>query len=405
MVTVFVGMIAYVIYFMQFKAETVIANSRNVRQDSFAKTVERGDIITSDGVVIATSETDEAGNTNRSYPYSNMFSHLVGYDEYGKAGLELAGNFYMLRSHINIFERVYRELKEEKNRGDNVITTVNYDLQAAAYNALGSCKGAVIAIEPSTGKILCMVSKPDYDPNDIENVWSYLQTEEGSESTILLNRATQGLYPPGSTFKILTTLAFIRQQPVAYKTFDFTCNSQLTVDDVTINCYNGNAHGEENLEGAFTHSCNTAFAQIGLDLDNADFRSMCEEFLFNKSLPTTMQHSTSQFALTADSSYGEQMTTAIGQGDTLVSPLHMVFVAGAIANQGVAMEPYVVDHVENDGGVHVKNYKGKEYGELLSASDAALLQDYMRGVVENGTGKKIERSELYCLWENGFSRV
>ena len=72
----------------------------------------------------------------------------------------------MLRSHINIFERVYRELKEEKNRGDNVITTVNYDLQAAAYNALGSCKGAVIAIEPSTGKILCMVSKPDYDPND-----------------------------------------------------------------------------------------------------------------------------------------------------------------------------------------------------------------------------------------------
>lgn len=201
MVTVFVGMIAYVIYFMQFKAETVIANSRNVRQDSFAKTVERGDIITSDGVVIATSETDEAGNTNRSYPYSNMFSHLVGYDEYGKAGLELAGNFYMLRSHINIFERVYRELKEEKNRGDNVITTVNYDLQAAAYNALGSCKGAVIAIEPSTGKILCMVSKPDYDPNDIENVWSYLQTEEGSESTILLNRATQGLYAPGSTFK------------------------------------------------------------------------------------------------------------------------------------------------------------------------------------------------------------
>ena len=177
MVTLFVGMIAYVIYFMQFKSETVIANSRNVRQDSFASTVERGDIITSDGVVIATSETDENGNTSRSYPYSNMFAHLVGYDEYGKAGLELSGNFYMLRSHINIFERVYREFKEEKNRGDNVVTTVDYDLQAAAYNALGSCKGAVVAIEPSTGKILCMVSKPDYDPIDIENVWSYLQTE------------------------------------------------------------------------------------------------------------------------------------------------------------------------------------------------------------------------------------
>ena len=262
MVTVFVGMIAYVIYFMQFKAETVIANSRNVRQDSFAKTVERGDIITSDGVVIATSETDEAGNTNRSYPYSNMFSHLVGYDEYGKAGLELAGNFYMLRSHINIFERVYRELKEEKNRGDNVITTVNYDLQAAAYNALGSCKGAVIAIEPSTGKILCMVSKPDYDPNDIENVWSYLQTEEGSESTILLNRATQGAYPPGSVFKIVTTLAYLRSENGNLDNFTYTCDGSITVDDHTISCYDGEEHGTEDFETAFAESCNSAFANL-----------------------------------------------------------------------------------------------------------------------------------------------
>ena len=213
MVIIFVAMIAYVIYFMEFKAETVIANSRNIRQDSFAEDVEKGDIITSDGVVIATSTTDEEGNTTRSYPYPNTFAHVTGYDKYGKSGLELEGNFYMLRSHINIFEKIVKGLSEEKNRGDNVVTTVDFKLQTAAYNAMGYCDGAVIAIEPSSGKIKVMLSKPDYNPGEIDYLWDYLQSEEGSSSTILLNRATQGLYAPGSTFKVMTLLEYIRENP------------------------------------------------------------------------------------------------------------------------------------------------------------------------------------------------
>ena len=134
-VFLFVGLIGYIAYFMQFKSESIIANSRNIRQDSFADKIERGDIITSDGVVIATSETDEEGNTYRSYPYSNMFAHVVGYEKYGKSGIELQGNFYMLRTHVNIVERVYREIKEEKNRGDNVVTTLDYNLQETALYA------------------------------------------------------------------------------------------------------------------------------------------------------------------------------------------------------------------------------------------------------------------------------
>ena len=105
--------------------------------------------------------------------------------------------------------------------------------------------------------------------------------------------------------------------------------------------------------------------------------------------------------ITKDADKGKIMQTSIGQGDTLVSPLHMVFVASAIANNGVAMEPYVVDYVENDGGVHVKNYKEKEYGQLLSESDAALLQDYMRGVVENGTGKALNGQSYTAYGKTG----
>ena len=281
MVTVFVGMMAYVVYFMQFKAGTVIANSRNGRQNSFAEVVERGDIITSDGVIIATSSTDESGNTTRSYPYNNMFAHLVGYDSYGKTGLELQANFYMLRSHINIFERVYKEFKEEKNRGDNVITTVNFSLQEAAYNALGNCNGAVIVMEPSTGKILAMVSKPDFNPNDIDNVWAYLHSDEGAESTVLLNRATQGLYAPGSTFKVVTLLEYIRENPYDFDLYEYNCSGSEIYAGVNIHCYDSTAHGHETLADSLAYSCNASFANIGMGLDFGSFNKTAEGLLFN----------------------------------------------------------------------------------------------------------------------------
>ena len=386
MVTLFVGMIAYVIYFMQFKSETVIANSRNVRQDSFADTVERGDIITSDGVVIATSETDENGNTNRSYPYGNMFSHLVGYDEYGKAGLELAGNFYMLRSHINIFERVYKELKEEKNRGDNVITTVDYNLQSAAYNALGNCKGAVIAIEPSTGKVLCMVSKPDYDPNNIEAVWEYLKTEEGAESTILLNRATQGLYAPGSTFKVVTLLEFMRENPTTYNSYAFDCESSSIFSGVSIRCSNNRAHGHLSLADALAYSCNVSFATIGETLDKASYQKTAEELLFNKDLPVDFAYNSSKFFINGASPNDAMPQTVIGQGDTKITPLHNAMIMSAIANDGVLMKPYLIDSIQNDDGANIKTFRPKTADTILSADEADILTDYMRGVCEYGTG-------------------
>ncbi|MDD7283209.1 MAG: penicillin-binding transpeptidase domain-containing protein [Clostridium sp.] len=386
MVAVFVSMIAYVIYFMQFKSETVIANSRNVRQDSFASTVERGDIITSDGVVIATSETDDEGNTSRSYPYSNMFAHLVGYDEYGKSGLELAGNFYMLRSHINIFERVYRELKEQKNRGDNIITTVDYDLQAAAYNALGGCKGAVIAIEPSTGKILCMVSKPDFDPNDIENVWSYLQTEEGASSTILLNRATQGLYAPGSTFKVVSLLEFIRENPNSYNNFQFHCDGNSIFSGVSIRCSNNKSHGDLSLADALAYSCNVSFATIGETLDKSSYRNTAEELLYNKDLPYDGDYNSSKFAINGNSPDDAIPQTVIGQGDTKTTPLHNAMIMSAIANDGVLMKPYTIDSIQNDDGANVKTFHPKQAGTLMTANEADILTEYMKGVCEYGTG-------------------
>lgn len=154
---------------------------------------------------------------------------------------------------------------------------------------------------------------------------------------------------------------------------------------MTINCYNNNAHGEEDLKGAFAHSCNTAFAKIGLSLDNDDFHSMCEGFLFNKSLPTTLQHSTSQFVLDGDSSDGEEMTTAIGQGNTLVTPLHMALITATVANGGIMMKPYLVDHVEaSDGSMVTKNSPSK-YKRLMTTEEARIITDFMKETVASGT--------------------
>jgi peptidoglycan glycosyltransferase len=242
-------------------------------------------------------------------------------------------------------------------------------------------------MEPDTGKILAMVSKPDYDPNTIADVWEALITDD--TSSVLLNRATQGLYPPGSTFKILTTLAFMRQQPGGYRSFQYDCNSLLSVEDVTINCYNQTVHGQEDLGGAFAHSCNTAFASIGLDLDNQEFRDLCEDFLFNKTLPTTLQHSTSEFVLDDDSSYGEQMTTAIGQGDTLVTPLHMALITSTVANGGIMMKPYLVDRVETYDGSVVSRTSPSKYKRLMTTDEARILGEYMEETVVSGTATSL----------------
>lgn len=382
-VFLFLMMIGYLVYLNTFKADELNSNAYNTKQDANTDKYIRGPILSADGSVLAETRVAEDGTETRVYPYANTFAHAIGYSTNGKSGLEATSNYDLLTSHASVLSQIKEEASDEKLMGDSVVVTLNASLQNTAYQALGGYNGAVVALEPDTGKILAMVSKPDFDPNTISEVWESLIMDESS--SVLLNRATQGLYPPGSTFKILTTLAYIRQQPSAYKTFSFNCDSRLTVNDVTINCYNNTVHGQEDLKSAFSHSCNTAFAQIGMDLDNKEFRSLCEEFLFNKSLPTSLQHSTSQFSLDSDSSYGEQMTTAIGQGNTLVTPLHMALLTATVANGGIMMKPYLVDHIEASDGTMVSKTSPSKYKRLMTTEEARILTEYMQETVSSGT--------------------
>lgn len=392
-------MMGYFAYFQFVKSEDFINSPYNKRQDLFARKVTRGEIISADGRILAETITDTDGTETRYYPYANMFAHVVGFSTNGKSGLESIANFNLLRSHTMTLEKVVNELQGEKNIGDNVVTTLNYDLQDMAYEALGKYDGAIVVMEPSTGKILAMVSKPDYDPNNIAEDWDEL-TAEDSESSVLLNRATQGLYPPGSVFKIFTTLEYVHENS-DYEDYSFDCNGKFTEGDSVIHCYKNKRHGQEDLIGSFADSCNSSFASLGLTLDPDSFTELCDSLLFNTSLPLRFESSKSSFSLDADADVSTVLETSIGQGKTLVTPMHMALVVSAIANDGVLMNPYLIDHTENYNGIVVDAYEPTEYGTLLSTEDASLMQTFMREVVEDGTGERLSGQSYTAAGKTG----
>ena len=288
-----------------------------------------------------------------------------------------------MTSHSSLLDQLKNRDPNEKVQGDTVIVTLNPALQQACWYALGDSRGAIIVMEPDSGKILAMVSKPDFDPNFIELNWDDIVND--SYNSVLLNRASQGLYPPGSTFKILTTLAYLREHPDDYQYFTFNCSGVLTEGNSSITCYNANAHGMEDLRTAFAKSCNSAFASIGISLDNQAFRRVAEAMRFNNTLPTDILHSESSFRLTANSSIAEQMETAIGQGQTLVTPLHMALITSTVANGGVMMKPYYVAGVETCDGATVSQTKPEIYGEVMTADEAGILTSFMEETVQSGT--------------------
>lgn len=398
-IALFLGIMAYMIYFQVLRSEDFINSPYNRRQDSFAEHVIRGEILSADGKVLARTVTDSEGNDTREYPYGNMYAHVVGFSTQGKSGIESSMNFNLLRSHAFIGSRVINELKDEKNPGDSVVTTLDSTLQETAYRALGSYDGAVIVMEPATGKILAMVSKPDFDPNTIARDWDSI-TGADSESTVLLNRATQGLYPPGSTFKILTTLAYIRENP-DYEQYQFTCDGSFTQDNTTIHCYNNAVHGQETLADSFANSCNASYASLGLDLDVEALQKVCSDMMFDSVIPIGLESSQSRFVLDETDSDGMKMQTAIGQGETMVTPLHMLLIASAVANDGMVMKPYVVDHTENDAGILVKQYKPSEYSQIMTVEESRILKELMGQVVSEGTASQLSGRSYSAYGKTG----
>lgn len=404
MVIIFMGLVGYFVYFMVAQSQQVINNPYNKRQEVLAKKVQRGNILSSDGKVLAKTVTDDEGNDTRVYPYDKVFCHVVGRIQNSMTGIEKNQCYPLLTSHSNPLKQLTNTFRGEKNKGDSVITTLDAELQQAAYDALGSHKGAVIAMEPSTGKILAMVSKPAYDPNTVEKNWDKL-VKDSDEESALVNRATQGLYPPGSTFKLLTAMEYMIENPDSYEDFSYNCSGSDSFSGNVINCYDKERHGKLNLKSALAKSCNGAFAKIGTMIDIDSFRNLTEKFLFNKEVAVDFEYNKSKFSLTADSDMGELTQTVIGQGKTMITPMENAMITATIANDGKMMIPYVVDYLESDAQKVVTSYEPKEKGRLIDELVAQKMKKLMKAVVTDGTGSSLRSLSYSVAGKTGSAEI
>ena len=380
-------MMTYTCHYAITHQQELINNSYNGRQEIFAAQNTRGSIFAAGGQVLAETQTDAEGNERRVYPYDNLFAHAVGYATNGRFGVEAAANYYLINSNAKLSDKVASNVAGSKYPGDSVVTTLDVGLQEVAAKSLGVYKGAIIVSEPSTGRILAMVSKPDFNPNEIDTLWDGLIQDK--ESTVLLNRVTQGLYPPGSTFKIVTALEYIRENPDSYGQYSYQCNGRYSSGQDTINCYHGSVHGHEDFTRSFAKSCNASFANIGMTLDRTRWGQTLDGLLFNQELPVSFAYNKSKLVVNADTSDSDILQASIGQGTTQITPLHLNMITCAIANGGTVMKPYLVDHVKNNEGTVIKQFSPDSYKELLTQTEAAVLTELMTAVVESGTGTKL----------------
>ena len=380
-----------------FRADGLRSDPRNQRVllDEYSR--QRGQI-TAGGELLAYSlSTSGHYRFLRVYPEPFAYAPVTGFYSlrFSSAGLERAEDQILNGSDERLFGRRLADFFTGRDpRGGNVDTTLLPRVQRAAWDGLqqgcdGGCKGSVVALEPSTGKILAMVSAPSYDPNllashdtDVQGqAWQQLRDEPGSPLT---NRAIAERYPPGSTFKVITTAAALQAGMTDDEQLTAAPRMRLPDSTATLENYGGTPCGEAPtapLREAFERSCNTAFVQLGIRIGADALRSTADAFGFDASpeaIPLQVVEST--VGPMADAAAVGM--SSMGQKDVAVTPLQNAMVAAAIANDGVLMQPYLVDRIEGPDLADISSTAPQEQRRAVSASVAAKLTDLMVGAEE-----------------------
>lgn len=391
----YISMCTYLCMYVKNNHQEYINNSYNSRQTLLAKENTRGMIFDNKGHILAQTLKNEAGKEYRHYPYENLFSHAVGYSTKGKTGVESMTNYYLINSEATIAQKVENDVAGEKNPGNDVYTTFDYDLQDIAYRSMGIYRGAIIVSEVKTGKILALVSKPDFDPNTVAAKWdSYIND---NESGVLVNRVTQGIYPPGSTFKIVTALEYIKENPDTFNKYSYTCKGSFKSDGIKINCFHGAVHGAEDFDSSFAHSCNSSFANIGMTLNRDSFGETLNELGFNENLPIAYNNTVSNLDINSSTEDYDMAQVSIGQGIAQITPMQLNMITNAIANKGTCMTPMVLDKIVSCNKDILVQYEPEEYKQMMTEQQAASLTELMESVVKNGTAKNGMKGAAYSV--------
>ncbi len=376
---------------------------------------ERGPILVDRAPIATSIETDDALVYLRKYPAGPMFASATGFYSivYGATGLERAENGVLSGDDARLFvDRMQQLFGGRDVQGGAVTTTLDAAAQRAAWDGLQGKSGSVVAIEPSTGRILAQVQSPSFDPNllsshDSTEVNAYYRQLEDDEDKPLLNRPIAKTNPPGSTFKVVTAAAALesgRFEPDSVLPGPQTY--RLPGSDVELPNWTGTECGPDGkvtLAEALAISCNTAFAWLGNELGDDALRDQAEKFGFEEAFETPLRAATSRFP--EDPDEAQTAMSAIGQFDVRATTLQMAMVAAGVANRGVTMRPGLVDQISAPDLTPLEDFTPRQFARAMSEENAAQLTAMMVGVVNGGTGSNARIPGVQVAGKTGTAQT
>ncbi|MGB5168832.1 MAG: penicillin-binding transpeptidase domain-containing protein [Acidimicrobiia bacterium] len=390
---------------------------RNPRLVAWRVGRERGAIISADAVVTARSDPNprDPQTSARVYPTIDSYAHTVGYVSvlFGSRGLERVYEGDLVSHRDSTLSGILNALLGGDPRPRGLRLTIDDELQRAAVEALSGQRGSIIAINPSTGEVLASVSTPGFDPNSLVGPAAAPagRALEDDPDQPLLHRTINTTYPPGSSFKIITTAAAL-ETGVAGPATEFPDPAELELPGTTATIHNYD--DEVCLDGttvtlaeAFVRSCNTTFAALGMAVGGDALAVTAEAFGFNQEIPYDLPVLSSAFPEPLDFAEDPPATAqnALGQRDVRATPIQMALVAAAVANQGNIMVPFVVaDVFTHDGKIESTN-EPELWRRAISPASAAVLTDLMEQAVISGTGRNAAVPGIRVAGKTGTAQV
>lgn len=421
MLAMFLVLMGAASWIQYFRAPDLNTDPRNVRTLYREHGNNRGPIVVGGEAVAVSTPVDDAFGYQRAYTNGPLYAPVTGFYSVvnGRTKIELRANEYLNGTSDSLWwSRLQNLISGEDPQGSSVELTIDPVVQQAAWDALGDQRGAVVALDPTTGAILAMVSKPSYDPNALASHVSAdasaaYQALVADESDPLFNRAIEGdTYPPGSTFKLVTTAA-------ALEAGSLTPESEIAAPDElplpqsssVLRNFGGascSGTGTTTLADALRVSCNTAYGQLGIDLGAQAISDQAVEFGFDTDLTIPLRVEPSRFPTESDGEPLDGATTAlsaIGQASVRVTPLQVAMVSAAIANGGELMTPYLIQQVRTPDLSVAFEADPSVFSTPISATTAEQMRDMMLGVVQSGTGTAAQISGVQVAGKTGTAET
>lgn len=388
---VLIGNLTYIQVFKAAEYQDMPSNNHTITK---ARYIKRGSIITADGLTLAESIQQEDGTYVRSYPNGNLAAHAVGYysQQYGSSGVESSQDKTLTGSKdYSSWQNALNSLAGITEPGNSVQLTIDSRIQQAAEQALAGRKGAIVVLDPRTGAVLAWASAPAYDNTDIAAAMEAANASGGAD-TSMFDRATQALYSPGSTFKTVT-LSSALENGVAALSSTYSSPGRMEIGGADVVSVNEQGHGTITLDRAFAVSSNTVFGQVAEQLGADRLVATAQAFGYGQNLGIDFSTAASIMPDPADMSTWELAWSGagqpVGQGHTpgpQTTVMQNAVIAAAIANNGIAMNPYVVGQILAPDGTVIKTTRERSLGQAVSSGTAEQVKEAMLDVVQNGSG-------------------